>query len=120
MLGSILHTDGSTSAAGSSVTWRTARKLFWFARDPRRVTSPATLDSGSPPSCVILQQRYAPIAGIDGLNSLSEPNKPFHLPACESGGTADAQGSGPCERKLVGVQVPPLASVSTVERDAIF
>jgi hypothetical protein len=27
----------------------------------------------------------------------------------ESGGTADAQGSGPCERKLVGVQVPPLA-----------
>src|SRR5580704_10620728 len=27
----------------------------------------------------------------------------------ESGGMADAQGSGPCEGNLVGVQVPPLA-----------
>jgi hypothetical protein len=44
------------------------------------------------------------------LNSDALANKPFLLPVvCESGGMADAQGSGPCERKLVGVQVPPLA-----------
>src|SRR6516162_383558 len=29
--------------------------------------------------------------------------------ARESGGMADAQGSGPCEGNFVGVQVPPLA-----------
>ncbi len=28
---------------------------------------------------------------------------------CESGGTADAPGSGPGVRKGVGVQIPPLA-----------
>src|SRR5260370_16432198 len=36
---------------------------------------------------------------------------PILLSVSESGGTADAQGSGPCERKLVGVQVPPLAPI---------
>ena len=44
-----------------------------------------------------------------GLKSTVQPDKPIHLHARESGGTADAQGSGPCEGNLVGVQVPPLA-----------
>src|SRR5208282_6366564 len=44
------------------------------------------------------------------LNWNHQPVKRYTLRfARESGGMADAQGSGPCERKLVGVQVPSLA-----------
>src|SRR5208282_529690 len=46
------------------------------------------------------------------LNWNHQPVKPYTLAlARESGGMADAQGSGPCERKLVGVQVPSLAPI---------
>src|SRR5208282_542940 len=46
------------------------------------------------------------------LNWNHQPIKPYTLGlARESGGMADAQGSGPCERKLVGVQVPSLAPI---------
>ena len=46
------------------------------------------------------------------MNWNHQPVKPYTLAlARESGGMADAQGSGPCERKLVGVQVPSLAPI---------
>ena len=51
-----------------------------------------------------------------GLNSRQRGNKSLDLPMRESGGMADAQGSGPCGRKLVGVQVPPLAPIELAIR----
>ena len=118
--GAILGRDDAPSAlrqqparqpvARTQVQRRRRRLTDRRRRQRNRAANPFTHRNRRLCCTGVARSRCSRESGSTVLNWNHQPVKPYTLVlARESGGMADAQGSGPCERKLVGVQVPSLA-----------